>query len=69
MTGCGLLTDAGLAGTALSVTGRGLLPAIGLGGSVRVPLFVGVVAVTASGHAIHLAALVTASTRAVTSVF
>ena len=41
MFGCGLMTAAGLAGTALSVTGHGLLPAVGLGGSVRVPMFVG----------------------------
>ena len=54
------MTAAVFARTALSVTGRGLLPAVGLGGSVRVPMFVGEVAVTACGHAIPLAALVTA---------
>ena len=31
VSSCGLMTAAGLAGTALSVTGRGLLPAVGLG--------------------------------------
>ena len=61
VTICGVLTAAGLAGTALSVTGRGLLPAIGLGGSVRVSLFIGEVAMTARSHAIPLP-------RAVTSV-
>ena len=57
VSGCGLMTAAG---TALSVTDRGLLPAVGLVGSVRVPMFVGEVAVTARGHAIPLDALVPA---------
>ena len=60
VSGCCLTTAAGFAGTALSVTGRCLLPAVGLGGSVRVPMFVGEVAVTARGLAIPLAALVPA---------
>ena len=46
VSGCSLFD----AGTALRVTGRGLLPAVGLDGSVRVPMFVGEVAVTASSH-------------------
>ena len=50
----------GLDGIALCVTGRNLLTATGLDGSVRVPLLVGEVTVTGLGHAIPLAALVTA---------
>ena len=50
----------GLAGIALGVTSRGLQTATGLDGSVHVPLLVGEVAVTGLGHAIPLAALVTA---------
>ena len=45
---------------ALGVTSRGLLTATGLGESVRVPLLVREVAVTACSHAIPLVALVTA---------
>ena len=42
------------------MTGRDLRIATGLGGSVRDPLVVGEVTMTARGHAIPLAALVTA---------
>ena len=45
---------------ALDVTGRGLLTATGLSKSVRDPLLVGEVAVTARGHSIPLVALVRA---------
>ena len=58
--GRGLRTATALAGIALDVTGRDLRIAAGLGGSVRDPLLVGEVTVTACGHAIPLAALVTA---------
>ena len=60
VSGCGLMTAAVLAGTALNVTGLGLLPAVGLGGSVRVPMFVGEVAVTARSQAIPIATLMPA---------
>ena len=53
-------TTTGLGGIALDLTGHDLLIATGLGGSVRNPLLVEEVAVTARGHAIPLAALVTA---------
>ena len=62
VAGRGLLTAIGrvalahcLAGIALGVTGHDLLLAIGLDGSVRYPLLVGEVAMTAHGHAIPLA--------------
>ena len=42
------------------VSGCGLMTAVGLGGSICVPMFGGEVAVTARGHAIPLAALVPA---------
>ena len=60
VTGRHLLVATGLAGIALGVTGRDLLIATGLGGSVRDPLLVGEVDMTTLGHAIPLAALVTA---------
>ena len=46
-------------GIALGVTGRDLLLATGLNGSVRDPLLIGEVDVTTRGHATPLAALVT----------
>ena len=52
--------DTGLAETAFDVPGRCLLTATGRADSVCVPLLAGEVAVTIRGHAIPLAALVTA---------
>ena len=49
----------GLAKTAFDVPGHGLLTTTGRADSIRVPLLAGEVAVTANGHAIPLAALVT----------
>ena len=59
--GLGLRTATALIGIALGVTGRDLLIATGLDGSVRDPLLVGEVTVTARGHVIPL------NTRAVDS--
>ena len=59
--GRGLRAATSLVGIALGVTGRDLQIATGLGGSVRDPLLVGEVAVTARGHAIPLAARAVAS--------
>ena len=61
--GRGPRTATGLGGIALGVTGCDLLIATGLGESVRDPLLVGEVAVTARGHALPLAALVIALGR------
>ena len=58
--GCGPRTATDLSGIALDMTGRDNLLTTGLGGRVRDPLLVGEVTVTARGHAIPLAALVTA---------
>ena len=58
-----VLGETGLAGTALGMTGRGLLTATGHVVSVRVPLPAGEAAVTGRGHAISRVDLVTASRR------
>ena len=60
MIGLGLWISTDPVGIALGVTGRGLLTATGPGGSVRDPLLVREVAVTARGHSIPLVGLVTA---------
>ena len=57
--GRGLRTATALVLIALGVTGRVLRSATDHGGSVRDPLLVGKVAVTARGHTIPLAALMT----------
>ena len=57
--------DTGLAGTALGVTGGGLLTATGHVVSVRVPLLAREVAVTGRGHAISRVDLVTAHSNAI----
>ena len=57
--------DTGLAGTALGVTGRGLLTATDHVVSVLVPLPAGEVGVTGRGHPISRVALMTASGHAI----
>ena len=60
-----VLGETGLAGTALGVTGGGLLTATGHVVSVRVPLLAREVAVTGRGHAISRVDLVTARSHAI----
>ena len=64
-TGLDPRIDTGLAGTALGVTGGGLLTATSHVVSVRVPLLAREVAVTGRGHAISRVDLVTARSHAI----